>query len=63
MRLTRDESFRLRDQFEDFIESLVGEDVITHRGPDLFTVEILRRRKRIQTYKAKRNEPIPDETG
>lgn len=46
MRVTRDETFRLIDGFTEFIEGMVGEDCIIHRGPDQFSVEILRRKKR-----------------
>lgn len=48
MKVTRDEAFRLIDQFTDYIEGMVGEDVAFKRNPDVFSVEILRKQKRVK---------------
>lgn len=43
-RLSRDEAFRTIDAFDDFIHDLVGQDVVIHRMPGRFTVELLGKR-------------------
>ena len=46
MRLTNDEAMRLKDQFDDFIEGMIGEDISFKRNPDSFSLEILRKQAR-----------------
>lgn len=53
MKLTRDESYRLRDAFEEFLESLIGDDVHIRRGPDEFHIEFLGKKTR-NNYKDKK---------
>ena len=43
-RLTRDEAMRQIDAFDEFIHDLVGQDVVIHRMPGRFTVELLGKR-------------------
>ena len=47
MRLTRDEAFRLKDRFDDWIEQQIGEDVTISHSLDEFSVELLRKKKRV----------------
>lgn len=47
MRLTIEDAALLKDRFEDFIDAQIGQDVVTRRNPDAFTVEILRKQARV----------------
>ena len=47
MRVTVDEAARQKEAFEEYMDSLVGEDITVSRGADFYRVEILRKRKRV----------------
>lgn len=47
MRVTEEEAMRLIDQFTDYVEGLVGQDVQYLRNPDMFSVSLLRKRSRV----------------
>ena len=61
MRLTRDETFLLRDKFEEFIEHLIGEDVMFKHTPDAFAVECLRPKARVPHAFAQRWDSLRPE--
>lgn len=47
MRVTTEEAMRLIDQFTEYVEGLVGQDVQYQRNPDMFSVALLRKRSRV----------------
>lgn len=60
MRLTRDDAFRLIDQFEEFIHAHVGQDVLVRHSTDQFIVEYLgtKSRKLLVPTRAKPEEAL-----